>query len=219
MHPAHIALLKKGQWFGSLPPALQQSILQRAAVRSYGAGEFLIREGEAGRGMFALLHGRTRHVRWVGEDEEVLMHVGEPGFWFGEYPLLSGQPTVGSVIADTDARVLFLPAAEFERIVEAEPRYLRPFAALQAERFGMLYRYLAQAYGLAPEELLYRRLKGAIELNRRGQPSTGPAVIALSQSALANMVGVSRQTLNVLLKRLEARGLIEVGYRKIRVLS
>lgn len=219
MHPAHIALLKKGQWFGSLPAPLQQSILQRAMVRSYAAGEFLIREGEPGRGMFALLHGRTRHVRWIGDAEEVLMHVGEPGFWFGEYPLLSGQPSVGSVIADTDSRLLFLPAAEFERIVDAEPRYLRPFAALQAERFGMLYRYLAQAYGLAPEEVLHTRLKGAVELHRLGQPSSGPAVVTLSQSALANMVGVSRQTLNVLLRRLEARGLIEVGYRKIRVLG
>jgi CRP-like cAMP-binding protein len=217
MHPAHIALLKKGQWFGSLPPAMQQSILQRAVVRSYAAGEFLIREGEPGRGMFALLHGRTRHVRWIGDGEEVLMHVGEPGVWFGEYPLLSGQPSVGSVIADTDSRALFLPAKECERIIEAEPRYLRPFAALLAERFAFVYRYLAQARGLPPEEFLHARLKGVVAMQRLDQPSSGPAVVTLSQTALANMVGVSRQTLNVLLRRLEARGLIEVGYRKIRV--
>jgi CRP-like cAMP-binding protein len=219
MYPAHIALLKRGQWFGSLPPALQELILQRSVVRSYGRGEFLIREGEPGRGMFALLQGRTRHVRWVGEGEEVLLHVGEPGVWFGEYPLLSSQPSVGSVIADSDSRALFLPAAEFERIVDADPRYLRPFAALLAERFAFLYRYLAQAHGLAPEEMLHTRLKGVIEMQRRDQPSSGPADVTLSQTALANMVGVSRQTLSGLLARLEARGLIEVGYRKIRVLG
>jgi CRP-like cAMP-binding protein len=219
MHPAHLALLKKGHWFGGLPLSLQEQILQRSAVRSYGKGEFVIREGDAGRGMFALLHGRTRHVRWVGEAEEVLLHVGEPGVWFGEYPLLSGQPSVGSVIAEVESRVLFLPAAEFERIVAADPRYLRPFAALLAERFAFVYRYLAQAHGLSPEEFLHARLKGVVAMQRLDQPSSGPADVSLSQAALANMVGVSRQTLSGLLARLEARGLVEVGYRKIRVLG
>lgn len=219
MHPAHIALLKKGEWFGSLPPALQQSILQRAMVRSYGAGEFLIREGEPAVGLFALLHGRTRHVRSVCDGEEVLLHIGEPGLWFGEYPLLTGKPSIGSVIADTDSRVLFLPAREFERIIEAEPRYLRPFAVLIAERFAFAYRYLAQAHGLSPEEFLHARLKGVVAMQRIDQPSNGPADVSLSQEALANMIGVSRQTLNVLLRRLEARGLVEVGYRKIRLLG
>lgn len=122
-------------------------------------------------------------------------------------------------MADTDSRLLFQPAAEFERIVEAEPRHLRPLAALQAERFGLLYRSIAQAYGLTLDELLYGRLKGAVELNRAGDPPSGLADVTLSQTALANMVGVSRQTLKGLLRRLEARGLIEVGYRKIRVPS
>ena len=43
--------------------------------------------------------------------------------------------------------------------------------------------------------------------------------ITLSQSELANMVGLSRQTLSVLLGRLVKRAAIEVGYRSIRVLG
>lgn len=219
MDPAHVALLMQGQWFGGLPPALREQILQHSVVRCYGQGAFLVREGDPARGMFALLQGRTRHVRWVSDSEEVLLHIGEPGVWFGEYPLLSGQCSVGSIVADTDARALFLPAAAFERIVEAEPRYLRPFAVLLAERFAFLFRYLAQAHGLSPEEMLHKRLKGVVEMQRRDQPSSGPADVHLSQTALANMVGVSRQTLSSLLARLEARGVIEIGYRKIRVLD
>jgi DNA-binding Lrp family transcriptional regulator len=40
----------------------------------------------------------------------------------------------------------------------------------------------------------------------------------VSQAELATMVGVSRQTLCMLLRRLEERGVIEVAYKKIRVL-
>jgi CRP-like cAMP-binding protein len=59
--------------------------------------------------------------------------------------LLSSQPSIGSVIADSDSRALFLPAAEFERIVDADPRYLQPFAALLAERFAFADQELAPA--------------------------------------------------------------------------
>jgi DNA-binding transcriptional regulator LsrR (DeoR family) len=40
----------------------------------------------------------------------------------------------------------------------------------------------------------------------------------VSQAELANMVGLSRQTLNALLADLQARGLVEVGYRRVRLL-
>jgi CRP-like cAMP-binding protein len=41
----------------------------------------------------------------------------------------------------------------------------------------------------------------------------------LSQVELASMVGLSRQRLSTLLGRLAAQGLIEVGFRRIRVLG
>ena len=41
----------------------------------------------------------------------------------------------------------------------------------------------------------------------------------MTQAELATMVGVSRQTLSALLGRLEARGVIETGFRSIRVLG
>ncbi len=46
----------------------------------------------------------------------------------------------------------------------------------------------------------------------------GPASVAMSQSQLATMVGVSRQTLSAMLSRLQARGLVRVCYRRIELL-
>lgn len=219
VRPVDLELLRQGHWFGSLPAPLQAMIAERSIVRAYRKGEFLIREGEPGKGIFALLAGRTRHLRSVGDGGEVVLHVGEAGAWFGEYPILCRQPTVGSVVADAASRALFLPAGEFERIVDEEPRYLRPFAVLLGERFALLWRFAAEVRGLEPEQWLRARLAGVVEMQRRDRPSQEPATITLSQSELATMVGLSRQHLSVLLRRLQERGLIEVGYRKIRVIG
>lgn len=218
-HSLELEQLKRSPWFSSLPEALRTQILQRSAVRSFRKGEFLIREGGAPKGLYGLMHGRTRHVRSVGDGDEVLMQVGQPGIWFGEFPLLSGQPSIGSVVADTSGHALFLPAAEFQRIIDGEPRYYREFNRLMWERFALAYRFVAEAQGLAPEAWLRSRLIGLAEHQQGQKPVQGPATITMSQSELANMIGMSRQTLNMLLAQMKERGVIEVGYRTIRLLS
>jgi CRP-like cAMP-binding protein len=87
------------------------------------------------------------------------------------------------------------------------------------ERFALLFKYVAQARGLAPEEWLRERLAGIIHLQRMQRPVQDAATITISQSELANMVGLSRQTLSGLLASLQAREVIEVSYRTIRLLK
>jgi DNA-binding transcriptional MocR family regulator len=99
------------------------------------------------------------------------------------------------------------------------PRHFRAFAELALKHYAFLFRFLAEASGLAPEGRLRTRLAGLAELRRREQGTSGPIDVTVSQADLATMVGVSRKTLNTLLAHLQARGLIEVGFRRIRVLD
>jgi hypothetical protein len=70
---------RRGRWFASLPPALQARIAERGMLRRFRTGQYLVREGDPPRGLFGSVQRRTRHVCAVGEDREVLMHVGGPG--------------------------------------------------------------------------------------------------------------------------------------------
>lgn len=55
---------------------------------------------------------------------------------------------------------------------------------------------------------------------RKGdRPESGAVSLAVSQADLARLAGISRQTLNVILGKLEKAGLIEVGFRRVRVLD
>lgn len=212
-----IAVLRRGRWFASLPDELQARIAQRGVLRRFQAGQVLLREGDPARGMFGLVQGRTRHVCAVGDEREVLMHVGGPGLWTGEYALLSGARAVGSVIADVPTQALFLSAKEWQRLVDEEPRWLRHFAALVAERFATAYRAYADAQGLSRDEWVLARLKLVAQVEREhGAPLPR---IRLSQAQLASMVGVSRQTLSAVLMRLQARGLLRVGFRSIELIQ
>jgi len=214
-----LEILRQGRWFGGLPSSLQDAVVHRSVIRTYGKGDVILREGEPAEGMFAVLDGQVRVVRSVGDAHEVLIHVGDVGFWFGEHGTMAGMPSIGSIVADAPVRVLVLPLFEFERIVEDEPRYFRAFADLLFDRYAVLFRYMGEMHSLASEEWLRTRLADLAAMRRGDLPTRDPVSITVSQADLATMIGVSRQTLNALLTRLEARGLIEVGYRSIRVLE
>ena len=215
--PWTLRLLREGTWFKALPEPLQLEFVRRSAVRSFRRGQWVTRAGSRLDGLYGLLEGRLWAVRPVGEDREDLIHVAEPGFWIGEYSLLTGEPAVVGTRASTAARLLVLPRSGFEAMVEAEPRWYRPLARLALERLALLARQLADTRSLPPEERLRTRLADLVELRRAERFAVGPVVLRLSQEELARIVGVSRQTLNPLLAELRDEGLVEIGFRSLRI--
>lgn len=212
--------LTPGRWFGGLPGALQLLILSRSRVRDYAKGQVISLEGQATTGLRAVLEGQVRMVRQAGVGDEGLVYVGEQGFWFGEYAVLMDAPEVlVSVIARTKARILFLPKAEFEGIVRDEPRYFRDFAKLALARAAVFLKAYVQASSLAPETRLRGQLALLTQLKLEEKSRQGPVDLPLSQADLAAIVGVSRQTINPMLGTLADQGLIELGFRRIRVLQ
>ena len=163
-----LEFLQQGRWFGALDPALQQLIVQRSIVVRFEPGDYLIEEGSPPKGLYAVLEGRVRAVRRLADGRDAPVHVGGKGFWCGDYATLAGQPSIGSVLADTRVRALFLSAAEFERIVDEEPRHYRAFMALLLERYARVFGSVAELHGLPSEERLRRRLESiAAALARR----------------------------------------------------
>ncbi len=209
--------LSQGSWFGRTPQPLRERVIARSSVRSYVKGQFLSLEGSPPKGLFAVLEGQVHLVAAMGTGDEALLHVGGPGFWFGEFGVLTGNQTVVTVVAHTPVRALLLPKSQFDLIVEEDPRSFRYFAELVFERYAALVRAFADIQETTPDARLRRRLAALVQLQRADRPADGHVTLGVTQTDLSRMIGVSRQTLNRLLGRLQQQGLIDVGFRKIVV--
>jgi CRP-like cAMP-binding protein len=158
-------------------------------------------------------------TRLLPNGEENLFHIGEPGFWFGQLALLTSEKTAVAVIADTDVRLMMLTKAQSDRIGADHPLYFKYLALLVAQRYAALLRTMSYARLMTPEERVRARLAEIVAVQHSGQPAGGAVMLNLSQADLAAITGVSRQTLNEVLKQLKEEGLIEIAFRKIRVLD
>jgi len=214
-----LRLLRKGKWFGELPEELQHLLLDNSMLRLAEKNQGLIAEDTYPTGMFAMLEGQVAITRQIGNKEDYFFHLGGPGFWFGENSLLSQESTVITATARTKVRLLFLPTSSFEQIVNNNHRYYKLFVKLMLARYAIVIRTLGLSNTLPPEEFLRIRLADLSDMIHSEGFSEDVVDLALSQTDLAAMIGASRQTINMLLKKLESEGLIEVAFRKIRILN
>jgi CRP-like cAMP-binding protein len=209
--------LRCSRWFSRQPSALRDEILRRSVVRRYAKGEVVSIEDGPPKGLYCVLEGHVRLLRHSQSGDESLLRIGGPGYWFGELGLLTGSQTVVTIVAGSGVRALFLPRAEFERIVADEPRYYAAFAGLALDRFARLLRMFVESRVLSPENQLRIRLADIADSQNYGSNARDASRLRMSQADLASLLGISRQTLNELLGKLKAERLVEIGFRSIRV--
>lgn len=151
---ALLPLLRRSALFAEVPEAELAALAARARPRLFAAGERIMREGEAGHSMFAVLEGRVsvRLADAAGAEAEI--YAQGPGEVFGHMSALTGAPRFATVRAETDVALAELDrealapliaahpglvetvAREILRIEEAERRLrgaMRPEAAMPGE--------------------------------------------------------------------------------------
>jgi CRP-like cAMP-binding protein len=113
----------------------QSELLRRFEGVEIDAAMTVIREAEAGQGLYVVLTGALEVVAHPpgGTDPIVLAQLG-PGEIFGEMSLLSDRPTSAAVRALGPCALLFLPRVYVTRLADAVPEVQRYFAGIAERR-------------------------------------------------------------------------------------
>jgi CRP-like cAMP-binding protein len=206
-------ILMRDAWFAGLPSALIDQIVERSVRREFAAHAPIYLCGDPPTGQFAVLEGSVRLTTTTLSGKQVLYGLWRPGAWFGHLSVLDQKPRFQDAMAAERTQLLFLSKSAFDAIIEHEPRYALDFAQLICHHIRVAMDMLAEAL-TAP---LPARVAQAL-LEAADEPDPKPGVATrMTQDALAAMVGVTRQSINRILKAYKAQGLIDVRYGRIIV--
>ncbi len=211
-------ILRAGRWFSGIPDALQKELLDAASVRALGAGERLFARGDPPSGLFAVVEGGLRISGTGASGEVALLTIAEPPTWFGEVSLFDEMPRTHDAVAEVDSVVVQVPQAALERILEAEPRYWRDFGRMIATKLRLLFEVMEDAALLPLPVRLARRLLMMAQRHGEWQDRSS-RTLELKQEQLAQMLATSRQTVNQLLKELEAKGVVRLSYGVVEIVD
>lgn len=172
-------------------------------------GTHLFREGDAATAAFLVREGEVDLSRGNGERRDVIGRMG-PGSVIGDIAMFSGQPYISTARA-----VGYVTAFRFDR-----DRLIPELARSPAITLRWLVASLTQL------ERTQRRVLNLMHKTVLAQvagllvnEADGRGEVALSQSTMATLLGASRQSVNEALTELRKRGLVETGYRLVRLLD
>ena len=139
--------------------------------------------------------------------EPRLIDIVQPGQLFGQAARFGGGPRLLTAIAGEPSQLLHVPDAALDDIARSEPEIWRKFTTL-------LYAQLAGALQFA--DLMHQPPGRRIAL-RLALLAQNADAIAVTQSQLGEMTGLSRKTVNGHLRKLERAGAIAIEYGKLIV--
>lgn len=212
MDKAEAAAIVTAQgWLSRRPAAFRDAVIARCRLQQFAAGEALYNPGDPPSGMFGLVSGRLL-TRVPPAD--VLVNSEQPGYWIGEATAFQRARRWVTLVAGTPVEVLHLSQADFDEMA-LDAENCRHFAINGGESLSLAVSVVANLIQPVPEIRIAQRLlsfSGYFDATRRHE-------LGFSQSDLAEMCGLSRQTTNKVLHGLVERGIIAIGYRNLEIID
>nr|WP_180318355.1 Crp/Fnr family transcriptional regulator [Delftia acidovorans] len=221
---SYLPTLRAGRWFSALAPQFADLLLALAQPRSLETGEALFLRGDALEGgLFAVVRGSIGFSGVGGQSEQVrealLTRMG-PATWFGEIALFDGSPRTHDAHAMEPSVVLQVPRQPLLDWLQQHPAHWHDLGVLMSGRMRAAFAALEDLALLpAPQRLARRLVAMARGYGERLDDVPARPRLDITQEQLARMLSISRQTTNVLLQGLQARGLIRVQRGEIEILQ
>jgi CRP/FNR family cyclic AMP-dependent transcriptional regulator len=202
--------LKKIQLFSSFTDKEIEQLISKLIIKKFKKHETILHEEDTNEFMYIILFGKVKAVRVTEDGKEIILAVHQAGEFFGEMSLIDGRTTPASVIATEDSLAAIVSKKDFYSILFAQSKVMMSLLKIfctrlrkcwdtiqllnfnnASQRTKMLLLMLSDEYGKKSAE--------GITLN-----------IKLTHQDVAEMTGMTRETVTRILDKLQKIGEITV---------
>ncbi|MBT9473279.1 MAG: Crp/Fnr family transcriptional regulator [Pseudomonadota bacterium] len=204
-----LALLHAARWLGAYPAGLAEALVAEGALAHLGAGQWAQAEGDEETGLMVVIEGAVDLFCQAPGDREVRISHAGAGAALGQAMRFGGGPRLVTAVCAEPSLLLRVSDAGLERIARLRPDIWRAVATLVYFQLRNALQMAAEVAALPPRQRLASRL---LMLARGREP---PTALNISQQGLAEMIGLTRKTVNGHLARLQREGAVRLDYGRI----
>lgn len=206
-------------FLGQLSDETRQAALRLGTLRRFAHGDVILQEGAASDCAVLLLSGLYKVVGSLGSGREALVAIRAGGDIVGELGLADGQPRSATVKAVGSGEGRRIGERDYHAFLARFPDANR---AANRAMAGKLRSATRRRVEFATWPAATRMARVLLEMKvAHGAPMGEGFVIevALTQPELAALVGVTEPTIHRVLAALRKEGVLDTGYRRIRILD
>lgn len=205
-------ILEERGWLAERTADVRTKLRGIAQVRTYRRGEPVFVVGEPPKGVYGIARGAIDVSIPRDDGQEIVIHRAQSGFWVGDLALFSGLPRLITVTAAAETTLAFLPKILLSQLLEQYPDLILDFYILSHRNVATTLQIVANLSIPRAEERLALRL-----LIYDQRQTRSDEWIPLSQEKLAALTALSLPTVQRTLRGFEERGLVELGYGRLRI--
>ncbi|QBR04233.1 Crp/Fnr family transcriptional regulator [Paraburkholderia pallida] len=207
------------QWIGDCRPETLDELVACGQLRKYGKGECVAQRDQAFDFMGVLIKGSLEASFTRPWGHRHLVGILRPGTLVGLVPTMDGLGHVNDLWSREPSTVLLIPRDDVRRIRDADPALARALERHLAFRCRLLFDRLIADSGLSLEARLCNLLLTLCSLHGSPRGNVVELDLKLSQTDLADWLGVSRQRINFVVKQLQAADILELRYFAITIVD
>jgi CRP-like cAMP-binding protein len=210
-------LLGKGALFRNLAPNDRDSLVARARIRSFNAGDTIFLMGDLHDSMIAILEGEVRISIPSVDGKELMLAIVYAGEVFGEIAMLDGKPRSADATALTACTLAVLDRRDVLAALDRNPGAWLGFVEVLCSRLRYTDQQLVEMALLQLPERLAQTLLRTVD----AVPAqvSNRAKLRLSQRELAHRVGATRESVNKCLNEWQRGGIIRIEKRAITIVD
>lgn len=198
-------------WFASVPAALQERLREEVCAVQGDKGAVMMPAGSAVEGWHAVLSGLVM-LQSPASKGRSSAFIGVPdGEWFGEGSAMKPEPRKYNVVALRPTTLLCLPLPLFATLRDSSLAFNQFLVQHLNMRLGQAMTIIEAGRTQSPEHRV------ALYLSRLFWRSTRR--LNLTQEELGQLVGLSRQTVNRVLRTLEELGIVSLDFGKVAIVD
>ena len=209
--------LQKCGLFEHLPDAELVELERRARLRKIPRNGTIYFPRDDADAIYVVLEGRVRLVSITRDGKQAILALFEPGDLFGELALAGADRRDDYAEAVVSSQVLCVPRDAVEAVMERNPNLTLAVTKLIGWRRRRLERRLRSLLFASNRERLTSLLWDLLE-QYGSRVSDGVLLdIRLSHQDLANLIGVTRESVTLALGELQSEGVVSLGRQRIVV--
>ena len=174
-------------------------------------GQILYRPEEEVEVLFLLKKGKIQAYTITAEGKRLIVEMIGPGTFFGEMPLTAQSLHQTFAEATEDSLVCVLSRGDLERLLQRKPKVAVRLVEILSSRLEETRTRLEES---TLRNATARVCQGLLRLAQGSSELPG-----LTHQELADSIGLSRETVNKVLNRLKAQGLLVLSTKKIIILD
>jgi CRP/FNR family transcriptional regulator, cyclic AMP receptor protein len=184
--------LTDATFIGRLEPALLDTLMKRAQLRTLAKGDTVYRRGDQGDSLMVIVSGRLKIWNTTADAREVVLNFLGPGDINGEIAVLDGGARTATATALDATEVVVLYRRDLMPVLEQQPAALVEVVQVLCEKL----RAASEIVEDVQRTMRARVASGIVRLARQHGKQTKDGIVfdlKASQSDLGAYLGLSRE--------------------------